>query len=94
MFNFLVPNLDRVLAELKQEGVWVDPKTEETPDGKFGWIMDCEGNRIELWEPAKPDLCKLYERACSRFRGKNRLQAGSYADHLVAFLSTSDGGDH
>lgn len=53
MFNFRVSNLDRVLAGLKQEGVWVDPKTEDTPYGKFGWIMDCEGNRIELWEPAK-----------------------------------------
>jgi hypothetical protein len=35
------------------EGVWVDPKTEETPDGKFGWIMDCEDTRIELWEPPR-----------------------------------------
>jgi predicted enzyme related to lactoylglutathione lyase len=59
MFNFRVANLKRVLAELKQEGVWVGLKTEETPHGKFGWIMDCEGNRIELWEPAKPDLGEL-----------------------------------
>lgn len=59
MFNFRVANLKRVLAELKQEGVWVGLKTEETPDGKFDWIMDCEGNPIELWEPAKPDLGEL-----------------------------------
>jgi hypothetical protein len=32
------------------EGVWVDPKVEEYDYGKFGWIMDMDGNRIELWE--------------------------------------------
>ena len=53
MFNFQVKNLKRVLAELKKEGVWVDEKMEESEFGKFGWIMDCEGNRIELWEPPK-----------------------------------------
>ena len=36
---------------LKQEGVDVDPKVETYDYGKFGWIMDPEGNRIELWEP-------------------------------------------
>ena len=53
MFNFQVKNLKRVLADLKKEGVWVDEKMEESEFGKFGWIMDCEGNRIELWEPPK-----------------------------------------
>ena len=53
MFNFRVGNLKRVLAELKAEGVWVDPKVEESEFGKFGWVMDCEGNRIELWQPPK-----------------------------------------
>ncbi len=55
MFNFRVENLKRLLAELKKEGVWIDPKSnaESTEYGKFGWIMDCEGNRIELWEPPK-----------------------------------------
>jgi predicted enzyme related to lactoylglutathione lyase len=53
MFNFRVARLRRALTALKKEGVWVDPKTEESEYGKFGWIMDCEGNRIELWEPPK-----------------------------------------
>lgn len=53
MFNFRVASLRRTLAALKKEGVWVDPKIEESEHGKFGWIMDCEGNRIELWEPPK-----------------------------------------
>lgn len=51
MINYRVENLAKVLAALKKEGVWVDPKVESTEYGKFGWIMDCEGNRIELWQP-------------------------------------------
>lgn len=53
MFNFRVANLKRVLAGLKKEGVKVDAKTEESEFGKFGWVMDCDRNRIELWEPPK-----------------------------------------
>jgi catechol 2,3-dioxygenase-like lactoylglutathione lyase family enzyme len=53
MINYRVANLRRVLAELKREGVWVDPKTEESEFGKFGWVMDGEGNRIELWQPPR-----------------------------------------
>ena len=39
------------VADLKREGVWVDAKTESSEFGKFGWIKDGEGNRIELWQP-------------------------------------------
>ena len=53
MFNFRVASLRRTLTALRKEGVQVDPKTEESEYGKFGWIMDPEGNRIELWEPPK-----------------------------------------
>ncbi len=51
MMNFQVENLEEVLAQLKREGVDVDPKVESSDYGKFGWIMDPEGNRVELWEP-------------------------------------------
>lgn len=51
MINFRVENLDEVLAQLRAEGVTVDQKSEESELGKFGWIMDPEGNRIELWGP-------------------------------------------
>ena len=51
MVNYRVANLKRVLGALKKAGVWVDPKVEESEFGKFGWVMDCDGNRIELWEP-------------------------------------------
>ena len=51
MMNFRVENLDALLSALRDEGVWVDPKVEVYEYGKFGWIMDPDGNRIELWEP-------------------------------------------
>ncbi|MDB6127237.1 MAG: Glyoxalase/Bleomycin resistance protein/Dioxygenase family protein, partial [Verrucomicrobia bacterium] len=54
MINYRVANLKRVLAQLKKEGVWVDPKSgEESEFGKFGWIKDAEGNRVELWQAPK-----------------------------------------
>jgi predicted enzyme related to lactoylglutathione lyase len=51
MVNYRVENLAAVLAELRAEGCDVDARTEETEYGKFGWVMDPEGNRVELWEP-------------------------------------------
>lgn len=51
MFNFRVDNLDELLARLRREGVTVDDKVDDYPYGRFGWCMDPEGNRIELWEP-------------------------------------------
>ena len=37
--------------KLRAGGANVDPKTDESEFGKFGWVMDPEGNRVELWEP-------------------------------------------
>ena len=51
MINFRVKNLESLLAQLRKEGVRVDEKVEKLEYGKFGWIIDPEGNRIELWEP-------------------------------------------
>jgi predicted enzyme related to lactoylglutathione lyase len=51
LINLQVENLDEVLAQLKREGVDVDPRVESYDYGKFGWIIDPEGNRVELWEP-------------------------------------------
>lgn len=53
MMNFRVEDLDALLRALREEGVAVDPKVEEYEYGKFAWITDPEGNRIELWEPPK-----------------------------------------
>jgi predicted enzyme related to lactoylglutathione lyase len=51
MINFRVADLDALLTKLRQEGVKVDERTEKSEFGYFGWLMDPEGNRIELWEP-------------------------------------------
>ena len=53
MINYRVKDLDGTLASLRREGVAVNRKVEDTPYGRFGWITDPEGNRIELWEPSK-----------------------------------------
>ena len=51
MMNLQVDDLDGVLDRLIAEGVTVDPKRESYDFGKFGWVTDPEGNRIELWQP-------------------------------------------
>jgi predicted enzyme related to lactoylglutathione lyase len=53
MLNFRVADLDGLLEDLKKEGVWIDPKRDDGDFGRFAWIRDPEGNRIELWEPAR-----------------------------------------
>ena len=53
MINYRVDDLDALLEALRQEGVEIDPKRENYDYGRFAWIMDPEGNRIELWEPPK-----------------------------------------
>src|SRR5690606_1328502 len=51
MMNFRVENLLELLDTLKAEGVTIVGEVEEYDYGKFGWILDPEGNKIELWEP-------------------------------------------
>ena len=51
MMNFRVHNLIELLEVLKEEGVTVVGEVEEYEYGKFGWILDLDGNKIELWEP-------------------------------------------
>ena len=51
MINLRVENLDELVKALREEGVHVFDETEEHEYGKFGWILDPEGNKIELWEP-------------------------------------------
>jgi len=53
MMNFRVADLDGLLKVLKEEGVEIDPHREDYDYGRFAWVMDPEGNRIELWEPPK-----------------------------------------
>ena len=53
-FNFRVRNLAAMIEQLRAAGAEVDDKVEEYDYGNFGWVMDPEGNRIELWEPKTP----------------------------------------
>ena len=51
MLNLQVDDLDGLLDRLIAEGVTVDPDRQSYDFGKFGWITDPEGNRVELWQP-------------------------------------------
>lgn len=51
MINLQVDDLDGLLDRLIADGVTVDPKRESYDFGKFGWVTDPEGNRVELWQP-------------------------------------------
>ena len=51
MINFRVGDLQELLSQLRAEGVDVEGQGEESEFGKFAWLMDPEGNRVELWEP-------------------------------------------
>lgn len=55
MVNYVVDDLDSMLARLQREGVEIDPKQEDYPYGRFAWAFDPDGNKIELWEPPKSD---------------------------------------
>ncbi len=51
MFNLVVDDLDAALARVDAAGGVVIPDREEHDFGRFGWIVDPDGNRVELWEP-------------------------------------------
>jgi len=51
MVNYRVADLHALLRVLRDEGCEVLDKTDESEYGKFGWVMDPEGNKVELWEP-------------------------------------------
>lgn len=54
MVNFRVDNLDELIEQLAAAKVRIDPNREDYSYGRFAWIWDPEGNRIELWEPQAP----------------------------------------
>ena len=51
MINYRVEDLHALLAALRSEGVQVEDKVEESEYGKFGWVIDPDGNKLELWQP-------------------------------------------
>lgn len=55
MINYLVDDLNMLLDRLKNHGILPVQPIEITKDGKFAWIMDPEGNKVELWQPLRPE---------------------------------------
>ena len=51
MINYRVEDLVAVLQSLRDEGCNVLEKTDDSEYGKFGWVIDPEGNKVELWQP-------------------------------------------
>lgn len=53
MVNYRVENLERMLAQLREAGVTIEGEMAEEY-GRFAWVLDPEGNKVELWEPPAP----------------------------------------
>lgn len=53
MVNYAVDAMDPLLARLHAKGVTILKRDDEDPNGRFAWILDPEGNKIELWEPKR-----------------------------------------
>ena len=51
MINYIVDDMDALLTRLASEGVQIDPKRMDESYGRFAWIYDADGNKIELWQP-------------------------------------------
>ena len=53
MINYAVDEMDAFLTRLRAKGVAILKRTDDD-NGRFAWILDPEGNKIELWEPKRP----------------------------------------
>ena len=53
MINYAVDDLDAFLARLREKDVAILKRSDDDPSGRFAWILDPEGNKIELWEPKR-----------------------------------------
>jgi catechol 2,3-dioxygenase-like lactoylglutathione lyase family enzyme len=51
MINYIVDDMDAILARLASGSVRIDPKREDHDYGRFAWVYDPDGNKIELWQP-------------------------------------------
>ncbi|GIU31192.1 hypothetical protein TUM4644_30680 [Shewanella colwelliana] len=52
MFNLIVDDLNEALAQVKNGGAQIIAETEESEFGRFGWFIDPDGNKVELWQPS------------------------------------------
>jgi predicted enzyme related to lactoylglutathione lyase len=55
MINYRVDNMAELIAQLKQNGVAIHKGPESHENGQFAWIIDPDGNKVELWEPKNWD---------------------------------------
>ena len=55
MVNYRVADLPALMEELRVSGVQIVGAMEQHENGKFAWVLDGDGNKIELWEPVPPD---------------------------------------
>ena len=55
MINYRIDNLGELIAQLRADGVEIVNGPESHENGKFAWIMDPDGNKVELWEPMNSD---------------------------------------
>ena len=55
MINYRVDNLDEMVAQLREGGIEIIKGPDSDANGKFAWIMDPDGNKVELWEPMLVD---------------------------------------
>ena len=53
MINYAVDDMDAILARLHAKGVEPLKRTDDDTSGKFAWVLDPEGNKVELWEPKR-----------------------------------------
>jgi predicted enzyme related to lactoylglutathione lyase len=53
MINYAVDDMDALLTRLRAKGVSILKRDDNDPNGRFAWILDPEGNKIELWEPKR-----------------------------------------
>lgn len=51
MFNLIVDDLETMLAQIRMSGATVSEKIDESEYGRFGWFVDPDGNKVELWTP-------------------------------------------
>lgn len=59
MINYRVADLEELMKVLKEEGVTIVGEMQKLDYGKFGWILDPDGNKIELWEPVTEKFAEM-----------------------------------
>ncbi|MFN8445799.1 MAG: GNAT family N-acetyltransferase [Caldilineaceae bacterium] len=102
MVNYRVDNLREMLAQLRESGVEVLDRVEETKYGIFGWIVDPAGNRVELWQPPAYEVptaetviidrsapVSLREVTKENLRDVMRLSVGDHQQGFVASNAVS-----